>query len=207
MKKAMIRGYVGHAKRRFGASMLLALSLGTGGCAASAEDDETLGERESALGELACRTEPRDDIADIGIEAQCAHSGYSQISGTNYDHDQCPNQFIVGYGSASGSGLHGRVVWADTMPTTSGSCVASRMTLVAYTQTTLGWLLQPTSLHGVWQPWGGGCKFFYDSGSAPLDNIPGGSKHRLVASAFQLFITGPTYRKVQTRLYYDVGPC
>ncbi|HET9953727.1 MAG TPA: hypothetical protein VFQ61_04470, partial [Polyangiaceae bacterium] len=77
----------------------------------------------------------------------------------------------------------------------------------AYTQTSAGWVVQTTAMHGVWQPLSGGCHFIYDSGMGALDNIPSGNKHRLVAAAYQLYVTGRVYRKVRTRLYYDVGPC
>lgn len=94
MQESMMRNFLERGARSAASAVLLAaLGLGSGGCS-SADDspEDAVAQQSAALAN--CSNETRDDIADIGIEAQCAHSGYSAVSGTDYDHPGCPNQYV-----------------------------------------------------------------------------------------------------------------
>jgi len=203
-KYAAIRSSV--CRGAWGCLTLTALGFGALGCSAAVEPDEAADPAEK-LQDIApaiadqCATVPRDDVADIGYESAPCPRGLSAPSQNgDYGQSGCENKYVVGYGSYFGGTLHGRVLWSDPLPATSASCLASRMALAAYTYDGTSWSHQQTTLIGQWQPILG-CHFVYQSPQVPLDSIPPGLRHRLVASAYQISLSGTVYHRVQTRLY------
>ena len=200
--------------------VLVAGGLCAEACVAPANTEDEVGEASLTLGETACETVTRDDVETLGIDGNfCPATGYSFSPDATYDHAGCPHQYVVGYGSFESNNVHARVFWEGDPITGATQCQAAHLTLAAYTENNGVWATpQTTKMHGVWNPFfDPQCRFFTDDDSVPLDTIGPGTKHRLAASAYQLYITGTTspfpsytvsttYAKVGVRLFIE-GVC
>jgi hypothetical protein len=183
--------------------LVVACGLGAPGCVgASDAEGETTSEAVSALGETACETTTRDDITTVGL-ANCA-GGYSNSADGTYDHAGCSHQYVVGYGSYSGT-AQAQVFWHGPALNQPQLCQAAHLTLAAYTEANGTWSTQTTRMHGQWSSLTG-CHFFYDTGYGSLDSVGSGNAHRLAASAYQVSISGTIYYPVGVRLFFN-NPC
>jgi hypothetical protein len=195
-------------------STLAILLLSLGACVTrtdvSDDEDNTIGESRSALGETACNTQSctaANSCSSLAIPTprRCYYSyaSYTTPSST-YGSAVCPKQYTIKVTGSTTTQFSPYIEWGD-VALSAATCPNATLTLTTFQKspTTVSYTM--SSYHGVWRS---GilntCEFVLNSGSSPPPKTDiNGQTVRLAGSAM---LSGSP-RKVTVGLQSGDGPC